>query len=95
MAPKTSVPTVEIHGFAMRAIREAKGRKVADLADVLEIHRSYIAHIENGSKRRISKPLYSAICNELGVEHRALLATAPERPEAGWPEDFDALADAS
>jgi transcriptional regulator with XRE-family HTH domain len=72
--------TIEVHGFALRVIREARGRKVADLADALGVDRSYITHLENGSKRAVSQELYAALCNELLVDdHRALLATAPVR----------------
>lgn len=69
---------VEIHGYALRVIREARGRKVADLAETLKVSRSYIAHIENGTKRRVSKPFYNALLTELQVDdYRALLAVAP------------------
>jgi DNA-binding XRE family transcriptional regulator len=73
-------PVVEVHGYALRVIREARGRKVADLAAALGVDRSYIAHLENGSKRRVSPEFYSALLAELVVDdYRALLAVAPER----------------
>ena len=75
---------VEVHGFALRAIREARGRRVADLAVALGVDRSYIAHLENGSKRRVSPEFYSTLCHELMLEDpRALLATAPTREPVG------------
>ncbi len=71
---------VEVHGFALREIRELRGRKVADLAEALRVDRSYITHIENGSKRRVSAEFYNSLCTELLIrDQRALLATAPER----------------
>lgn len=79
MAPKTP-RIVEVHGFALRVIRERTGRKVADLADALGVDRSYITHLENGSKRRVSPEFYAALCSELLIDdHRALLAEAPMR----------------
>lgn len=76
-------PVVEVHGFALRVIRQARGRAVADLAKALGVDRSYIAHLENGSKRRVSPEFYSALCGELLVDdHRALLAVAPSRDMA-------------
>jgi len=88
MSPKKPRSIVEIHGFATRVVREARGRKVADLADALGVDRSYITHIENGTKRRVSAEFYAALCNELLVEdHRALLAVAPEREYIGKPEE--------
>lgn len=71
---------VEVHGYALRVIREARGRKVADLAAALHVDRSYITHLENGSKRSVSPEFYAALLNELVVvDYRALLATAPGR----------------
>lgn len=70
---------VEVHGYALRMIREARGRKVSDLATALGVNRSYIAHLENRSKRHVSKVLYNALLTELQVDdYRALLAVAPE-----------------
>lgn len=69
---------VEVHGPALRVIREARGRKVADLAEKLDVDRSYITHLENGSKRRVSPEFYAQLCAELLIEdQRALLAVLP------------------
>lgn len=69
---------VEIHGYALRVIRQARGRGVADLAESLSVDRSYIAHIETGSKRRVSAEFYNALRKELDIkDYRALLAIAP------------------
>lgn len=74
---------MEVHGYALREIREAKGRKVADLAESLDVDRSYITHIENGSKRRVSPEFYAALCAQLLIrDRRALLASAPIRDMA-------------
>lgn len=82
MPAKSTAPVVEVHGYALRVIREARGRKVTDLATALGVDRSYIAHLENGSKRRVSQEFYSALLLELRVEDdRALLATAPLRAD--------------
>lgn len=71
---------VEVHGYALREIRELRGRKVADLAATLGVDRSYITHLENGSKRRVSAEFYNALCGELLIQDkRVLLAVAPER----------------
>jgi hypothetical protein len=75
-------PAVEVHGYALRVIRQARGRTVADLARALEVDRSYIRHLENGSKLRVSPEFYAALLRELQIEdYRALLATAPLRDE--------------
>lgn len=79
MATKTD-RAVEVHGYALREIRELRGRKVADLAGALGVDRSYITHLENGSKRRVSAEFYNSLCDELLIEDkRVLLAVAPAR----------------
>ena len=71
---------VEVHGYALRVIRQARGRGVADLAAALHVDRSYIRHLENGSKLRVSPEFYGSLLRELQIEdYRALLATAPRR----------------
>ncbi|MFD0927244.1 helix-turn-helix domain-containing protein [Williamsia deligens] len=66
---------VEIQGFACRVIREARGRKTAELADALGVDRSYITKIETGHSRRVSAEFYSALLAQLQiVDYRALLA---------------------
>lgn len=75
--------TVDIHGYALREIRVREGRKVAELAVALECDRSYIARLELGHARRVSRPFYYKLCDELHIEdRRALLANAPGRDEA-------------
>lgn len=78
--PRPPSRAVEVHGYALREIRELRSRKVADLAEALGVDRSYITHIENGSKRRVSPEFYNALCAELLIrDQRVLLATAPAR----------------
>lgn len=73
-------PYVEVHGYALRVIREARGRKPAELAKALNVDRSYLVHLETGSKRRVSPEFYTSLLVELAItDHRALLAHAPER----------------
>ena len=72
---KASRSTVEIQGFACRVIREARGRKTAELAESLDVDRSYITKIETGHSRRVSAEFYSALLAELQItDYRALLA---------------------
>lgn len=78
--PTKTDRAVEVHGYALREIRELRGRRVADLATALGVDRSYITHLENGSKRRVSAEFYNALCAELLIQDkRVLLAVAPER----------------
>ena len=80
--PRGTPPShvVEVHGYALRVIRQARGRAVTELAAALEVDPSYIRHLENGSKLRVSPEFYAQLLRELQIEdHRALLATAPLR----------------
>lgn len=84
-------PTVGIHGYALRVIRERSGIKVADLARALDVDRTYLVHIETGSKQRVSTDFYSAILSALAIpDYRALLAVAPGKHETVELEDVPA-----
>jgi transcriptional regulator with XRE-family HTH domain len=75
--PKSTPSAVAINGFALRVIRERTGIKVADLAEALDVDRSYITKIELGTSRRVSVDFYKRLLNHLAItDHRALLATA-------------------
>lgn len=74
---------VEIHGYALRVIREARGIKVQALAAELGVDRSYITKIELGHSRRVSRTFYANLLRTLAVDdYRALLAVAPAREAA-------------
>jgi predicted transcriptional regulator len=80
--PFGAVKTVEIHGYALRAIRVACGRDVAGLAEAVGVGRAYITRIELGHSPRVSQVLYNRLISELQIaDPRALLAVAPPREE--------------
>lgn len=55
---------------------------MADLAESLEVDRSYINKIETGSSRRVGAVFYSRLLNELKIgDYRALLANPHESPQ--------------
>ena len=75
--------TVDVQGFALRVLRESRGRTQADLAAALGKDRSYIAKIETGATRQVSSTFYAALLRELCIEdYRALLADPPGRAPA-------------
>ncbi len=77
-APSRAV--VEIHGYALRVIRQARGRETSELAEALKVDRSYITKIETGHSRRVGAAFYARLLEELSIEdYRALLAVAPKR----------------
>lgn len=82
MPAKKTKRTVDIHGYALRAIRETKRVTGAELADMLDCDRSYITRIENGYQRRVGVNFYNALLDVLNIKDaRALYATAPDRTE--------------
>ena len=83
MPATNTAETVEVHGYALRVIREARGRLPRELAEALGCDRSYIARLETGHARRVSATFYSRLLAELQIkDYRALLATAPGREAA-------------
>lgn len=67
-------------------IREARGRRTAELAEALGVDRSYITKIETGHSRRVGAAFYSALLAELQIDdYRALLAVAPSRDAEAMP----------
>lgn len=82
MAKTSADRTVEINGFALRFVRELRARTVVSLAAKLPgqrgelgCDRSYVTHIENGTKTRVGVEFYNALLIELGIpDHRVLLA---------------------
>jgi transcriptional regulator with XRE-family HTH domain len=75
-APRSAPSAVGINGFALRVIRERTGIKVADLAEALEVDRSYITKIELGTSKRVSVDFYKRLLTHLAIaDHRTLLAT--------------------
>lgn len=88
MARHTTRNTVAINGFALRVIRQARSRSVSDLAAKLPgrnaakgCDRSYITHIENGTKTEVSAEFYNALIAELQIEdYRVLLANPHADP---------------
>lgn len=83
MPMKAREETIDIHGYALRELREAKGRAVAELAEKLDVDRSYITRLELGHSKRVSRVFYAKLLKELDIrDHRALLAVAPAKDAA-------------
>lgn len=73
---RSSPSSVAINGFALRVIRERTGIKVLDLAQALEVDRSYITKIEIGTSKRVGVDFYRRLLEHLAItDHRTLLAT--------------------
>ena len=73
--PKSTPSAIAINGFALRVIRERTGEKVADLAQAMQVDRSYITKIENGTSKRVSVDFYKRLLAHLAIaDHRTLLA---------------------
>lgn len=75
-SPRSAPSSVSINGFALRVIRERTGIKVAELAEALDVNRSYITKIEIGSSKRVGVDLYRRLLEHLQIQdHRTLLAS--------------------
>lgn len=73
--PRSAPSSIAINGFALRVIRERTGVKVADLAQALDVDRSYITKIEIGTSKRVGVDFYRRLLEQLAIsDHRALLA---------------------
>jgi transcriptional regulator with XRE-family HTH domain len=74
---RSAPSSVAINGFALRVIRERTGIKVADLAESLDVDRSYITKLEIGTSKRVGVDLYRRLLEVLDLpDHRTLLASA-------------------
>jgi transcriptional regulator with XRE-family HTH domain len=74
----SSTPTtIEVNGFALRAIRILSGIAVADLAERVGVQRPYIAKIELGHSQRVSPKVFNALLQALVIDDRRALLANP------------------
>lgn len=73
--------TFEVDGDAIREERMQAGMARAELAAKAGISRRYLCHLENGTRRRMTPPLYHALRDALGTTDNRIRArlTASER----------------
>lgn len=75
--------TIEVNGYAIRVVRQARGKSVQNLADGIAKDRSYITHLENMTKWAVSPEVFAALCRELLIgeneDQRALMANPSRR----------------
>lgn len=67
-------PTVAVNGRALRTARKAAGVEAAQLAEKVGIDRSFLYHLERGSRTRMSPAKFNALAAALGVDREQLLA---------------------
>lgn len=71
---------VEVNGFAVRAIRTAKGITAQAMAEATGYDRTYFVKIEGGRWTSLSAPAFDAIVSALDLnDPRAIIAN----PNAG------------
>lgn len=66
--------SIEVNGYAIRDLRIAWGIQQTDLAGSVGITRSYLAHLEQGRKQRVSPPVLRALVDALKCNPKSLLA---------------------
>lgn len=69
------------HGPAIKAIREALGKRQEAVATACEIHSGYLSNIEKGAKQP-SPAIARRIADELGVPLAAITYSVPDREGA-------------
>jgi len=72
---------MKVNGEAIRAIRQAKGRTVRDLAAAADMDLGYLSRIENGLKGA-SPDMISRIAKALEVSEGAISYPAPQATPA-------------
>ncbi|UOB09144.1 helix-turn-helix domain-containing protein [Streptomyces sp. HP-A2021] len=78
-------PTFEVDGEAIREERKQAGLKRAELAELVGVTPRYIAHLENGTRRRMRRPPYFALRAALHATDERL-RRQPPRPTEDPPE---------
>lgn len=82
--PPTTSPAIEVNGYAIRVIRVLTGIDIKDLAEAIEVDRSYITRIEIGSSSRVSPQVFAGLCRALSLQdRRAILANPHGTAEEG------------
>lgn len=69
--------TIEVNGYALRAIRKLSGVEVAELAERIGVQRPYVTKIEVGHSHRVSPKVFNAILAALAIEDRRALLANP------------------
>lgn len=74
-APQRDSPNIAIDGAKLRRARHEAHLTQVQLAEKAEIGQSYVSSIEDGSRKRVSPPVYGRLCAALHLtDHDALTA---------------------
>lgn len=75
MPTPSTASTVEVNGYAARAIRVNAGLSVAAVAATMGISGAYLRMIETGRKTQLGPQKFADLCRALALtDRRALLA---------------------
>lgn len=75
MAKTRTASTIEVNGYAVRAIRMHAGLTVAAIAAAAGMTTGSLRNIEIGRRPRMSPGAFNALCRALALQdHRAILA---------------------
>ncbi len=75
--PPTTSPAIEVNGYAIRVIRVLLGIDMKDLAEALEVDRSYVNRIELGTSTRVSGAVFNSQCRALALQDRRAIMVNP------------------
>lgn len=72
-------PGILVNGYALKAIRQARGERIIDVANRADIDGSYLSNLESGRRRAMSPARVLHLCAALGVtDPRAICAVPSE-----------------
>lgn len=74
---------MQVHGPALRFVREAGGRSIGQLAPRVKVSVSFLARVERGVKKAVSRPVFRALVDELGLSDPRVIMADPYRPSSG------------
>lgn len=85
--PNSDRTSIEVNGFAFREIRMRSGVEIAPCAEQIGISRSYLAHLELGSRVRVRPAVFAGMIRALQISDRRALLADPHGPAVEIDED--------
>jgi transcriptional regulator with XRE-family HTH domain len=69
--------SVQVHGPALRHVRQYRGTTVAQLARVAGVSTSFLAAVERGDRRGVTRRVFDALVSELDLADPRVLLVDP------------------
>lgn len=69
--------SVQIHGPALRCVREMAGRSIGQLARAAGCSTGFLARVERGVKRGVNEHVFAVLVAELGLDDPRVILVDP------------------